>query len=70
MSEKCYWQQGGKAHRHLISDLKKEQIHRMSFNSFQVAFLVLLSPIPSLHIEIEKKACLYLSFSFLLNEHI
>lgn len=46
------------------------QIHRMSFNSFQVAFLVLLSPIPSLHIEIEKKACLYLSFSFLLNEHI
>lgn len=31
------------------------QIHRMLFNSFQVAFLVLLSPIPSLHIEIEKK---------------
>jgi len=31
------------------------QTQRMSFNSFQVAFLVLLSPIPSLHIEIEKK---------------
>lgn len=48
------------------------QTQRMSFNSFQVAFLVLLSPIPSLHIEIEKKkkTCLYLSFSFLLNEHI
>lgn len=38
------------------------QIQRVSFNSFQVAFLVLLSPIPSLHIEIEKKkrlVCIY-----------
>lgn len=39
------------------------QTQRMSFNSFQVAFLVLLSPIPSLHIEIEKKkkrlVCIY-----------